>query len=282
MKTNFLIAAAIAVAVFNSCKKDNVISPAVSASSVSDLYTETGLPVQTPITYAVDANIGGYLEALPAHYSSHPSLRYPVIIFLHGQGEMGNGSQSSLPIVADNSIPKLIAAKTFPANFSSGGKNYQFIVLSPQFKAWPQPSDINDMITYALKKYRIDSTKIYLAGLSMGGGGVWDYAWNLGKRITAIVPMAGASYPTTYKGQQIALDSVAVWAFQNNDDPTVPPFYSIDYVQYINSYKPFTQAKLTLWPSGGHDCWTKASDPNYTENGMNIYQWMLSYKKVKK
>lgn len=282
MKGKILIVTAIFAVVFNSCKKDDLTSPvAVNASSVNELYTETGLPVQKPITYAVDANIGGYLEALPAHYANHPKLRYPVIIFLHGQGELGNGSQSSLPIVADNSIPKLIAAQTFPANFTVNGKTYQFIVLSPQFKAWPQPSDINDMISYAAKKYRIDTTRLYLAGLSMGGGGVWDYAWNFGKRVTAIVPMAGASYPTTYKGQQIALDSIAVWAFQNNDDPTVPPFYSIDYVQYINSYNPFTPAKLTLWPNGGHDCWTKASDPAYTENGTNIYQWMLSYQKTK-
>ncbi len=281
MKKNFLIAIAISAVVFNSCKKDNVTSPALSASDESSLYKETGLPVQTPITYAVDANIGGYLEALPAHYVNHPALKYPLIIFCHGQGELGNGSQSSLPIVADNSIPHLIATQAFPANFVSGGKNYQFIVLSPQFKGWPQPSDINDIISYAAKKYRVDTTRLYLAGLSMGGGGVWDYAWNLGKRITAIVPMAGASYPEPVKGQQIALDSVAVWAFQNNDDPTTPPFYSIDYVQYINSYNPFVQAKLTLWPSGGHDCWTKASDPTYTENGMNIYQWMLSFKKVK-
>ena len=270
-----------AVSLF-SCKKESADAISIGASSVDALYKETGLPVQTPITYNVDANIGGYLEALPAHYTSHPKLRFPVIIFLHGQGELGNGSQSSLPIVADNSIPHLIATQTFPANFLVNNVNYQFIVLSPQFNAWPQPSDINDMISYALKKYQIDSSRIYLVGLSMGGGGVWDYAWNLGKRVTAIVPMAGASYPTTYKGQQIALDSIAVWAFQNNDDPTVPPFYSIDYVQYINSYNPFVPARLTLWPSGGHDCWTKASDPTYTENGLNIYQWMLTYQKKKK
>ena len=281
MKKNIVIAMAISAFVFNSCKKDNVTIPVMSASVESSIYTETGLPVQTPVTYSVNSNIGGYLEALPAHYVNHPGMHYPVIIFLHGQGELGNGSQSSLPIVADNSIPHLLATQTFPANISSGGKNFQFIVLSPQFKAWPQPSDVTDMLNYAIKKYRIDTTRLYLAGLSMGGGDVWDYAWNLGRRITAIVPMAGASYPTQYKGQQIALDKVAVWAFQNNDDPTVPPYYSTDYVQYINSSTPTIPAKLTLWPSGGHDCWTKASDPAYTENGMNIYQWMLSYKKKK-
>ena len=282
MKHGFLFATAIsAVILAASCKKEDLTSIAANASSVDQSYTETSLPVQTAITRTIDANIGGYLEALPAHYASHPTQKFPLIIFLHGQGELGDGSQVSLPIVADNSIPHLIATQTFPENFVVKGNTYQFIVLSPQFKAWPQPSDINDMLNYAINKYRLNYGKIYVCGLSMGGGGAWDYAWNYGQRITGIVPMAGASWPTTQKGQYIAQDSVAVWAFQNNDDSTVPSWYSIDYVQYINQYNPYIPAKLTLWPTGGHDCWTKASDPTYTENGMNIYQWMLSYNKKK-
>ncbi len=236
--------------------------------------------MQTAITHKVDANIGGFLQALPAHYADHPQQKFALIIFLHGQSETGDGSQSSLAKVSKNSIPHLIATGQWPQNFIVNGLTYQFIVLSPQFKSWPQPSEINDMLNYAINKYRLNYEKLYVVGLSMGGGGTWDYAWNYGKRITGIVPMAGASYPTSYKGQQIAQDSVAVWAFQNNDDPTVPSWYSTDYVQYINNY-PDIPAKLTLWPTGGHDCWTKASDPNYTENGLNIYQWMLSHNKKK-
>jgi len=36
---------------------------------------------------------------------------------------------------------------------------------------------------------------------------------------------------------------------------------------------------MTLWPTGGHDAWTQASDPEYREEGMNIYEWMLQYKR---
>ena len=113
----------------------------------------------------------------------------------------------------------------------------------------------------------------------MGGGGTWDYAWNLGKRITAIVPISGASWPTTQKGQDIAEDKVATWAFHNDNDPTVPSWYSVDYVQYINNYNPVVPAKLTLFSANVHDAWTKATDPNYKENGQNIYEWMLSFQK---
>jgi hypothetical protein len=36
---------------------------------------------------------------------------------------------------------------------------------------------------------------------------------------------------------------------------------------------------MTIWPTGKHDAWTKASDPNYKENNMNMYEWMLQYHK---
>jgi predicted peptidase len=282
MKRRILIATAVLIVATNSCKKEDStpLSSAVSASDIEDLYTETGLPVQKAITRNVDANIGGYLEALPKHYYNHPKKKYPLIIFLHGQGEMGDGSWSSLQKVADNAIPKLIANKQFPANFKSpSGGTYQFVVLSPQFRGWPSPSDINDMITFAINNYKVDPTRLYICGLSMGGGGDWDYSWTYGKRATAVVPISGASWPTTEKGADIAGDDLAVWAFHNNNDPTVPSWYSIDYVQYINNAKPKIPAKLTLFQSSEHDAWTKATDPHYRENGKNIYEWMLAYRK---
>ena len=279
MKSIVFALAIFAIASLASCKKENSLPVPLTASNVSDMYTETGLPVQVSKTHFVDANIGGYLEALPAHYADHPNKHYPVIIYLHGQGELGNGTLSDLQRVSNNAIPKLISEGMFPSNFTVNDTTFQFIVLSPQFKAWPQPADINAMLDYAEQKYRVKISREYICGLSMGGGGTWDYAWNLGKRITAIVPIAGASWPTTEKGKDIAGDNIATWAFHNDNDPTVPSWYSVDYVKDINSYNPPTHARLTLFQASGHDAWSKATNPNYTENGMNIYEWMLKHRK---
>ena len=65
--------------------------------------------------------------------------------------------------------------------------------------------------------------RIYVCGLSMGGGGTWDYHGCMVNAITAIVPIAGASWPTTAKrGKLLQKIDVAVWAFHNTNDPTVP------------------------------------------------------------
>lgn len=282
MKKSIWAAAALCAAVFfNSCKKDNSVPVALTASSnTSDMYTETGLTVQTPITHKIDTNIGGYLEALPKHYADHPKKRFPIIIFLNGSGSVGDGSQLSLQVEDNIAIPKLIRQGTFPENFTVSGFTYQFIVLTPQFQNWPQPSDVNDFINYAIKTYRIDTTRLYICGLSMGGGGAWDYAASTwGKRLAAVVPICGASGPSTQKGQAIAQNNVPVWAFHNNGDPVVPYSYSVDYIKYINSYSPKVKAKLTTFQNTVHDAWDKACNPTYTENGLNMYEWLLSYKK---
>ena len=261
---------------FWACQKDISTNKPSSVNSFSeDSYTELSFTVQTPISGAINANIGGYLEALPATYSGHPNKRYPLIIYLHGLGNLGDGSITSLLNLQKGGIAGLIAQKKFPSNFYVNDKTFQFIVLSPQFKQWPLATDVNDMLNYAIKKYRIDTAKVYICGSSMGGGATWDFTIDYGKRAAAIVPIAGASWPTTDKALKIAQSGACVWAFHNIGDSTVPEWYSQNYVSYINSDKPRIPARLTVFPVSGHNAWTTALDPNYTENGQNIYEWML-------
>ena len=197
------------------------------------------------------------------------------MIFLHGLGETGNG-KTDLYKVAANAVPKLIQDQQFPANFIVKDKYFQFIVLSPQFKAWPQSGDVNAVLNYAIQKYRVDTARVYVCGISMGGGATWDYKKKKKKRLAAIVPISGASWPTTEKAVKIARTGVCVWAFHNQGDSTVPSWYSINYVSYINSSNPRIPARLTIFPVNAHDAWTTATDPAYKENGKNIYEWMLS------
>jgi hypothetical protein len=53
------------------------------------------------------------------------------------------------------------------------------------------------------------------------------------------------------------------------------------YARLINAANPKYPPKVTLWPTGGHDAWTKASDPEYREDGKNMYEWMLQFVRLK-
>lgn len=251
-----------------------------TAAATTELSAATSM-VQTPVACNITSNAGGFLQALPNNYDQETE-NHPLIIFIHGIGERGNGT-SDIDRVTRNSVPRLIKAGQFPASFTVEGNAYSFIVLSPQFKKWPTAADINAVMEYAIAHYRVDVSRIYVCGLSMGGGVTWQDGYNYAGKIAAIVPMAGACSLSDTGAKLIAAASLPVWAFHNNADPTVNPNFTNSWVSRINKYKNPVVARKTIFTASCHDCWTKASNPNYKENingvDMNIYEWMLHYKR---
>ena len=119
----------------------------------------------------------GFYEYTPTNYNANPTTKYPLIIFLHGIGERGNGT-SELPNVLGQGIPKYISQGS-TMTFYWNGQWETFLVLSPQLSRnygdW-QNFYVDEMLNYAKANLRIDTNRIYLTGLSLGGGGVWRYA----------------------------------------------------------------------------------------------------------
>ena len=232
---------------------------------------------QVAVHYPINSNVGGVYEALPPSYDS-TDKKYPLLLFLHGGGELGDGSNSQLPKILKNSITRRLHEKTLPVSFTVNGEEFSFIIISPQFEEWPSVNDVHAILQYARNHYRVDESRIYLSGLSMGGGVTWEYAGSAyGKSIAAIVPMCGASWADSAVAKKIATNEVPGWAFHNIDDDAVTVNSTKRYVGIINAQHPAHPVKMTLWPEGGHDAWTQASDPEYKEEGKNIYEWMLQF-----
>ena len=124
--------------------------------------------VLTARNIAINKNSQGFYEYLPKDYQSGTQY-YPIIIHLHGQGELGNGG-SQLPNLLKAGIPQYINKGAFPDSFVVHGQTFEFLVIAPQFIAWPTVTDVDAVINYALANYRVDQTRIFLTGYSMGGG----------------------------------------------------------------------------------------------------------------
>src|SRR5438034_6730055 len=136
----------------------------------------------------------GFLEFKPSDYGTQ---KHPLIIFLHGIGERGNGT-TQLSTVAYNGIPNY-CANGATMRFTVGGQTSSFVVLSPQLSLsygyWP-PFYITEMIKYAKANLQIDTNRIYVTGLSLGGGGVWgaitdSYNPTFDAHIAAAPPVCG-------------------------------------------------------------------------------------------
>lgn len=251
-------------------------------------YSQTQTPVYLPQTI-VNASCKGFYQYLPEGYSS-TTKSYPVIIWVHGAGQVGQGTTADLPKVLEWGLPKIISEGSFPASFSVNGTDHSFIVISPQFMGWPSGANVNAMINYVSNNYRVDAERVYLMGISAGGGGVWDYASMSianSDRIAAMIPFCGTLSPTQTLAGRIAASKLPVWAFHNTYDGTVPVANSRNWVNYINSYvpTPYPAAMLTEFPVQSndaviaHECWSLATLPSYKPQGINIYEWLLQYKR---
>ena len=276
-KTYCLLATWVCLALLvASCHKDD---------DSEDLPTtiETQPAVLTPVTQNISSTIGGYYEALPALYNQNQS-KYPLLIFLPGAGQFGNGSSAELSRVLSDGPPLLLQQQKFPPNFTVNGKNFSFIVLVPQFKSGPVYGDLRAFVDFAFSKYRASRSYFYLTGFSLGARQAAEFGATSPTEPAAIVTMAGAhnvNLPASVKG--IADNRLAVWCFHNEEDQMVSSQETKAFVAAINSFNPAIPAKQTIFPTSNavlkHDCWTKVYDPAYREDGMNIYEWMLSHKR---
>ena len=261
--------------IYTSCKKDDKPDPVKEANN---LRVETLPPVLRAVKEKINTSSNGYYVALPALYDS-TSKSYPLLISIHGTGQQGNGN-SELPSILFDGVPHVVSTGKFPPSVQANGKDYSFIMLAPQFTRYPANVEIEATINYAKKHYRIDEKRIYLTGLSMGGAVSWDAGATYPSIIAAIVPISGVPKDSgNLKAKSIAQKGLPVWTFHNETDNVTNSLVTIKFVESVNSFTPIVAPKKTIFKAEGHDAWSQATNPDYREANMNIYEWMLQYSK---
>jgi hypothetical protein len=217
----------------------------------------------------------GFYEYKPPAYNTQSTAKFPLIIFLHGIGERGDGT-TGLPAVLNVGIPRNIHYGLTDMSFNYNGSQESFLVLSPQlsynYGNW-QTFYIDEMIKWATTNLRVDVNRIYLTGLSLGGGGVWKYATSsatAAKTLAAIAPICGTCDYTNFCN--IAQQALPVWAFHAMDDGVVGVGCTQNAIGQINACSPVVPAQATYYPTGNHWIWDQVYDPTNPQ----LYLWFLS------
>ena len=205
-----------------------------------------------------------YLLYRPDDYAGDNGKRWPLILFLHGAGERG----ANLKLVAKHGPPKLIAH----------GKPFPFVIVSPQC---PSRQTWNDETLVALLKkiissHRIDRSRVYLTGLSMGGYGAWSLAVNFPEHFAAAAPVCGGGNGIDVLlaegARKRALQSLPIHAFHGANDTVVPVSESRRMLTALK-LAGCRKVKLTVYPKTGHDSYTQAYDDP------RLYQWFLKQRR---
>ncbi|MFC4809615.1 alpha/beta fold hydrolase [Paenibacillus sp. GCM10023250] len=214
--------------------------------------TQTSHRMEKEILKKVSLN---YLLHLPDGYEQEAAKRWPLILFLHGSGERGDNVER----VAVHGIPKL--ARQQP--------DFPFIAVSPQCPEdsfWGAEMDaLIPLLDEIMARYHVDTTRVYLTGLSMGGYGAWQLGAAHPDRFAAVVPICGGGNPQRVE----PLKETPVWVFHGAQDNVVPLSESEKMVEALQTIG--GNVKLTVYPEAEHDSWTE------TYANPELYEWLLRH-----
>lgn len=195
-----------------------------------------------------------YLIYLPKNYDTVEG-RLPLMLFLHGRGE----SHGPLSLVAKWGPPMMVAR----------GEDLPFILVSPQCPSedsWSRPSQqdrLVELLAEITKNYKVDESRIYLSGLSMGGYGSWRLAADHPGRFAAVVPVCGGGDPKDAE----KLKMTPFWVFHGAEDRGVPISKSIEMVDAIRAAGG-EKIRFTTLEHIGHNCWSA------TYATPELYDWL--------
>lgn len=213
----------------------------------------------------------GYSEYLPPGYGDG-ALR-PLLVFHHGIGESGNGSEEELARLYNTGLPALLKNDQWP-------EERPFIVLSTQHNAPPNTSchsvaEIHDFLDFAKDHYHVDPARIYITGLSCGAIGSWDYLGAHTDEVVAGAVLIAGNGNGAFGQAGCDLGSVPIWAFHGDADGTVNVSGSVNPINALNQCQPPPiDAEVTVYPGVGHNSW----DMTYNLSaGHDIYAWLLMY-----
>lgn len=226
-------------------------------------------------TVEVGGKPARYQVYLPYEYN--PAKEWPVILFLHGAGERGTDGLRQTEVGLGRAIRE--NPRRFPA-----------IVVLPQ-----APTDsiwrgsVAEGALAALERsirgFHGDRSRLYLAGLSMGGYGVWTLALQRPAMFAAVIAVCGGLPPAHFKQPGVAgndadsylnvvrrLAGTPAWLFHGAADSVVP------VTESRRLHAAFNQAGspvyYTEYPGVGHNSWDPAfSDPM-------LWDWLFTQRRA--
>jgi len=210
--------------------------------------------------------------------------KYPLVLFLHGSGECG--SDNTTQLLANKGAIAFADPKQQQKN--------PCYVLAPQApfnqkpsSYWceePMKSVLLNLLEETIKKYPIDTKRIYITGLSNGGDGTWGLIEKNPKFFAAAIPVCGLSnsnydiskvpaYIAIDPSQAEAVKNIPIWVFHAADDPAVDVRNSREIVEAIKKAGG-TSVKYTEYEAGtikpiGHFAWVN------TYENTKVMDWLF-------
>jgi predicted peptidase len=193
--------------------------------------------------------------------------KYPLVVFFHGSGERGIDNQkqlvhgTSLFTQAGNreKFPCFVFAPQCP-------DNQQWVDMPWGADSGVRPSQPSAAMLLAIGaiddligEFSIDTNRLYVTGLSMGGFGTWDLITRFPERFAAAAPICGGGDEQTVTP---TVARVPLWAFHSDDDTVVKVKRTRNMVQAMRAAG--GNPRYLEYSGLGHFSWGKAyAEPEF-------------------
>jgi pimeloyl-ACP methyl ester carboxylesterase len=218
---------------------------------------------------AIDNSDQPYALYLPRSFD--PSRQYPLVMSLHAEETNHSvnlaqlfgvrGAPFDIGMAVARGIPPLRDVDFIVAcPFARGTMGYQGIA----------EQDVYDVLADVRMRYPIDQDRIYLTGISMGGGGALWLALTRPDVWAAVAPVCAATIPGSQELAPNALN-LPIRMFQGALDPAVSPASSRDWQKrLLDAGDP---AEYIEYPTVRHNAWDNA----YASG--SIFDWFAKYRR---
>ena len=183
------------------------------------------------------------------------SKKYPLHLFLHGVGERGNDNEKQL----------IHGSKVFLKQ--ENREKYKSWVLFPQCPTndwWGNENRypklkgttiklVIELMEQMISENNVDSNRVYVSGLSMGGMGTFEILSQRPDMFAAATPICGSGDLNKVKNYAKKLP---IWIFHGSLDKVVLPQESLNIAKKI--IEEGGNPRLTLYENVGHDSWNDA------------------------
>jgi predicted peptidase len=263
-----------------SCKGNSSEEVRKSKSSYVPIRTDTIIVYDKSTTilkciYKYESDSLLFRLSLPKDYDS--SGTFPLLLFFHGAGERGDDNVSQMNLISD-----FIESDLFQKQSSfvvlpqcpAGEKwvDADWLQLTSTFNYVPERSMslTIKLLNRILDNYKVDTNKLYVMGLSMGGFGTWDIITRMPDKFAAAVPICGGGD----EEQAYKLSNIPIWAFHGSKDKLVNVSRSRNIASRVKSFN--GNIIYTEYKNVGHNAWS------YAFKDSKLMSWIYSKSKFRK
>ena len=209
-----------------------------------------------------------YRLLLPEDYDIKE--KYPLLVFLHGAGERGSDNELQLTHGSDQFLTSVFRKK-YPAIivFPQCPKDaYWATILSREVplkfsyskrpKKNPTLDLVEGMLKTVLSNYRIDKSRIYIGGLSMGAMGTFELVYRNPRLFAAAFAICGGANPKIARKIRRPM-----WRIDHGEADSVVPF-TLSKQMAAALKKKKAQVSFNRYPGVNHNSWDKVfADPAF-------------------